>query len=67
MNAHYPVQQGATAPCTDVLVQACNCGMLHVHLGFVTLRLPPEGCRNLVRALGAALQALEGKRNEEIH
>lgn len=38
-----------------VAVDMCRCGSLQVHLGELSLRLPPEVVTNLVRTLGAAL------------
>jgi len=40
----------------SVAVDMCRCGTLQVHLGDLSLRLPPEIVANLMRTLSAALE-----------
>ncbi len=39
----------------SVAVDMCGCGTLQLHLGDLSLRLPPEMVVNLIRTLGTAL------------
>lgn len=42
------------------LVQRCSCGHIHLSIGPITLRLPPEAIAGLARGLQIATQTLEG-------
>lgn len=43
------------AQCEFAAVDMCDCGALQVHLGDLSLRLPPELVQSLTRTLSAAL------------
>ena len=43
------------AECEYAAVDMCDCGALQVHLGDLSLRLPPELVQALTRTLSAAL------------
>ncbi len=56
------------AHCEYAAVDMCDCGALQVHLGDLSLRLPPELAQALTRTLSAALarrQALLTERANE--
>jgi hypothetical protein len=41
-------------------VQVCDCGAIHLTLGFVTVRLEPSAYRELAAVVAAGLVALPG-------
>lgn len=38
-------------------VDQCSCGMLHLHLGAITLRVSPEALRSIFETLGESIAA----------
>lgn len=43
-------------------VDSCDCGALHLTIGYITLRLEPRACIELTGALCEALDQLAGER-----
>lgn len=46
----------SSGPCT---IESCDCGVLHVTVGMITMRLQPTTARALAEALGTALAITE--------
>lgn len=55
---HHTRQLAGTSHCN---VRQCSCGMLHVTIGPLTMRLEPGAAETLRAVLGAALEELEGE------
>ncbi len=53
---HRPHPLAQSGPCT---IEACDCGVLHVTVGMLTMRLQPTTARALAEALGHALAITE--------
>jgi hypothetical protein len=54
--------QTRLAQSTVAAVDACDCGMLRLHIGALTLRLPPEAMRELAQTLSRAVAVHAGER-----
>jgi hypothetical protein len=57
---HHPSQSNACtrkriAESSIAAVDACDCGMLHLHIGAITLRLAPCAISELLATLGEAV------------
>jgi hypothetical protein len=56
MRTHQTRHLASLGPCT---IELCDCGVLHVTVGAVTMRLQPETARALVTVLDRALPSAE--------
>jgi hypothetical protein len=60
-------QRRRLAECGSFAVDECDCGAIHITIGYVTMRLDPRAYRELARAILEALDHLSVHQRPTIH